>query len=209
MFSANTFYRYARILHVYISATLFTLLTVFSITGILLNHPEWFETTPSSLSTEARLEGIGGNLIAGAAEPNWQPDLNAVLSYFQNRYSLDQADSILWDRDYGEISLDFSAPGGYAQIYLNTQDGSYEMLSETTGWIEILNDLHKGRYSGGVWSLVIDLTAVFIILFSITGIIILANSRRFRKLAFTLLALGTLTPALIVWIWVPAITITN
>lgn len=207
MYSVSDLYRHARILHVYISASLFALLTLFSVTGILLNHPEWFETTPESLVTEGQLDGTEMQMVTGASDADWQPDLNAILNHFQKKYGLDHTDSIEWDRGYQEIALDFSAPGGYAQIYLSTADGSYEMFSETTGWIEIMNDLHKGRYSGIVWSWVIDITAILIVLFSITGLIILINASRFKKLGFGLVALGTLAPVLIFWLWIPAIPI--
>lgn len=207
MYSVTEFFRHSRIVHVYVSAFLFTLLALFSLTGLLLNHPEWFEQTPQSANFDKQLSSDGMALLSDSEQAEWQPDLIAVLAYFQKEYGLGSPDAMNWDRDYGEISFDFSAPGSYAQIYLDTANGQYEMLAERTGWIEILNDLHKGQYSGAAWSWVIDLSAVFIVVFSITGLIILANSIRFRTTAFALVFLGSLTPLLIYLFWVPSISV--
>ena len=55
------FYRVARMLHAYLSAFAFLALMFFCGTGVLLNHPEWFEryrpseTTATTVLTSAQL----------------------------------------------------------------------------------------------------------------------------------------------------------
>ncbi len=45
MYQRRDFYRHARYVHGWLSAFAFIVLIFFSVTGLLLNHPEWF--TPS------------------------------------------------------------------------------------------------------------------------------------------------------------------
>jgi hypothetical protein len=44
-----------------------------------------------------------------------------------------------------------------------------------------LNDLHKGRNSGGLWSFIIDLSAFLMIVFSITGLLLALAQRRINR----------------------------
>jgi hypothetical protein len=68
-----------------------------------------------------------------------------------------------------------------------------------------MNDLHKGRHTGEYWSWLIDISAVFMLLFSFTGLIILFQQLKRRGTGLWLLMWGTATPVLIYLIWVPRI----
>ena len=50
-------------------------------------------------------------------------------------------------------------------------DVEYELTDR--GWVSWLNDLHKGRHTGVVWSWFIDIFAVCCLVFCITGFLIL------------------------------------
>ena len=66
-------------------------------------------------------------------------------------------------------------------------------------------DAHEeeGRHTGEAWSWVIDISAVLMILFSITGMIILFQNRKKRLVGIWLTVLGVATPAVIYLCWVP------
>ncbi len=205
MYSIADFYRHARLMHVYVSTFVFSLLILFSLTGLFLNHPGWFETSPQMESVQGQVDAAQAHLLQAAAGIDSQPDLAGLAEYFRQRYGLGEPEYMAWDRNFNEASLDFSAPGGYAQIVLDTVTGGFQIQSQSSGAIEILNDLHKGRHAGGLWRWVIDLTAMLVLVFALTGLALLVNSLRFRTTALVLLAAGTLSPLLIYWLGVPSL----
>lgn len=205
MYSSSDLFRHARLVHVYTSTAVFSLLILFAMTGLFLNHPGWFDVAPEAASTKAQVDAEGVDLLTNSTDADWQPDLDALATYFRQRYGLGEPEYLGWDRNFEEASFDFSAPGGYARIYLNTSDGSYELVAEKSGFIEVLNDLHKGRHSGQFWSVIIDLTSLLVLFFAITGLMLLLKSMRFRNLGFLLVLLGTVAPVLIYWLGVPRV----
>ena len=60
------------------------------------------------------------------------------------------------------------------------------------GLVAVINDLHKGRDTGKTWSLVIDASAIFMTVVSLTGLLLLLflKKRRTSGLLWTLIGLG-------------------
>ena len=73
------------------------------------------------------------------------------------------------------------------------------MTAEITdrGWISYLNDLHKGRNSGAVWSLFIDVFAGACLIFALTGLLLLQLHAAKRKSTWPLVAAGLAIPTAI------------
>ena len=69
--------------------------------------------------------------------------------------------------------------------------------------VALLNDLHKGRHSGAVWSWVIDISAIAIALLCIAGLGILLQAPRYRRGGLALFFAGTVTPWLLFVLFVP------
>lgn len=63
-FDRGAFYPLCRMLHAYFSAFAFLALIFFSITGVMLNHPDWFETLTAKES--AAEVTVGADEIAKA-----------------------------------------------------------------------------------------------------------------------------------------------
>jgi hypothetical protein len=99
--------------------------------------------------------------------------------------------------------VSFKGPGYAADAAIDRQNGTYEMTETRMGFWAVLNDLHKGRDSGGVWAAIIDISAVLMTLVSISGfalIFFLLKRRRSGLLAF---AVGAAATVLFYWKWVP------
>ena len=111
----------SRMLHLYVSAALFSLLIFFCVTGITLNHIDWLSS--------------------------------------------------------GE---EYSIPAGYAFATWYIYQGTVEVEYQKGSIIAIMNDLHKGRHTGKYWRWLIDISAVFMLLFSLTGLIILFQQLKRR-----------------------------
>lgn len=178
------------------STALFSLLIFFSVTGITLNHLDWV-----SDSNEPEL--WQGQMPSAVLQPFSPPINHGVLNWLTINHSLTGASNVEWDEDNREVMIDYPYPAGFAYVIINVDSGEYSVDHQTGSFWQILNDLHKGRHSGKAWSWVIDISAGFMVLFSITGLIILWQNRPKRKAGIALTALGTATPIIIFLLFVP------
>lgn len=169
---------YARIIHVYVSMALLLLMLFFAITGITLNHPNWF----SSADQEPLREqfDIPSYLIPTAPqESEWRL---AAGHWLKSQWDMDITTA---DIDEDEISLVSKGPGTYRTVTLDLLDGKAYIETLDYGVVAVLNDLHKGRNTGSVWAWVLDLCALLIILFSLTGAyLLLPQTKRLKKSLF-------------------------
>lgn len=194
---AKTFFQYSRDLHVYFSTLLFSLLIFFSITGIFLNHLDWLPSKNTYSAIEYSLDETFSGLSSDSV------DVNTLETYLMNRHGLPKARSIDLDREMNEVSFDFSLPAGSSFIVVDMVLKAVVVEAEKSHWILLMNDLHKGRHTGNAWSWLIDLSAGFMVFFSITGMIILFQQRRRKKAGLALAVLGTVSPVLLYWLAVP------
>ncbi|REL26905.1 peptidase [Thalassotalea euphylliae] len=182
---------FSRLIHVYVSMALLSLMIFFSITGITLNHPEWFA------DDQATVEEADFVVNPELLLPSTQGQLLDVLLKQQhlngNRLSIERSDDELFISDKG--------PGRYLSLTIDLASG--EAFKEATdyGYWALFNDLHKGRNSGGFWRFIIDLSAVLMIVFSITGFILALAQRRInRTMAASIIT--TIAMVIIYWLWV-------
>ncbi|MCB4360676.1 PepSY-associated TM helix domain-containing protein [Quatrionicoccus australiensis] len=174
---------------------------LFSVTGITLNHAAQIEAKPqitrSTLPLPADLlPGLQG--LAAAAPARLPPAVDAWLGA---NFHVDlSAASPEWSAE--EIYLPLPRPGGDAWLRIGLEDGEVEYELTERGWISWLNDLHKGRHTGGVWSLFIDLFALACLFFSATGLLLLQMQAGQRPSTWPLVAFGCLLPALIALLFI-------
>ena len=202
LINKRTLYSTSRALHIYLSTALLFLLILFSVSGIVLNHVDWLEGDKSDgqLTTSlpsALLEQGQENL---ATLPILYPEIEAYLA---NQYGLTKVKSIDWEKEDALVMLDYPLPAGFAFAELNFISGELNLKYQTGGFLSLIGDLHKGRHSGEAWSWVIDISAVLMIFFAITGMIILFQNRKKRLVGIWLTVLGVATPAVIYLCWVP------
>ncbi len=180
----------SRWLHIYLSMASFFILFFFAITGITLNHTEWFEDQQKTTNVKGRLDA------------DWVavPDTNAIrkleiVEWIRNKHHVAGAMSeFVIDED--QCTISFNGPGYTADVFVERQSGSYELSETRTGLFGILNDLHKGRDSGKVWKWVIDISAVLMVLVSFTGLMMLWFLKKKRVAGF----LTVLGGAIVSWI---------
>lgn len=175
----------------------------FCLTGITLNH-RWYHLDGNRLLEEEKSLSAE-DVLRWKLTPsdNWQPDISAINEDIRAWFHLPLPHSIDVDEGVGELAFDFKVPAGYAYIYIDANAAMLTLEKESGSFIGIVNDLHKGRHSGTVWFWVIDISAVLLTFFSVTGLIILYQGRRFKRNGNLLLVAGLITPCLIYWIFVP------
>jgi hypothetical protein len=71
------------------------------------------------------------------------------------------------------------------------------------GLMAVMNDFHKGRDTGKAWAWVIDVSAVFLILVSLSGLILLFFIKKRRFAGLIAGAVGLLLCLLMYWLFVP------
>jgi uncharacterized protein len=151
--------------------TMLSLLAVslFAATGLMLNHPAWFGLEEAQKTTSA------GAIDAAAARSAEQA---AVVKGLRDRLGVSGAMES-YDPDEKEIVVIFRQPGRQTRAIVHREDGSVEIATESRGLAGLLGDLHTGRSAGKGWGILIDATAVLLVLSVVTGLIVwLATPRR-------------------------------
>lgn len=188
-------------LHIYLSTTLFSLLLFFCFTGVVLNHIEWLDNTSDE-----------GELITDLTlnDTQKQKPLQELLPYVQkflfDNYHLQTIKKVEFDHELRQIIFDYSFPAGYALIIVDVADNTLSIEYSNGNWLNVWTDLHKGRHSGEVWSWVIDVSAILMALFAVTGMIILFQNRKKRRNGVIAFLFGSVSPLMLYWLFVPYLT---
>jgi hypothetical protein len=178
-------------------------LLVFALTGITLNHAGAIESRPVVSSGEfalapAQREALERAAPAGAGEGNARAPLPATLaSALQAELGLKAIPGAEAEWSADEVYLALPRPGGDAWLRIDRRSGQLEWEDSDRGWIAWLNDLHKGRHAGEVWSAFIDIFAAACVLAAVTGLLLLALHARRRPSTWPLVAAGFALPALL------------
>lgn len=175
----------ARWLHIYLSMASFAILFFFAVTGLTLNHTDWFNGQERVIQ------------LKGKVETTWVKAEDAAVDKLSVVEHLRQAHSIkgaLGDfrLDETQAAVSFKGPGYAADAFINRETGEYELTETRHGFVAMLNDLHKGRDTGRVWSWVIDFSAALMCLVSLTGMVLIWFVKRHRFNGLLLAAAGAL-----------------
>jgi uncharacterized protein len=156
-----------RWLHIYLSMVSFAVVFFYAATGITLNHAEWFSR---QVQTNHYRGIVPPSLLHESSDPH--PDKLGIVELLRNRHRIHGSVSDFRVED-SQISISFKGPGYAADAFIDANNGNYDLTETRSGFVAILNDLHKGRDTGGVWSIVIDVSAALLVLVSLTGLILI------------------------------------
>lgn len=189
-FSKQDFYRYCRLIHGWLSAFAFLVLCLFSVTGLLLNHPDWpLAKAPTPIERQFTLAASEIARLANAEEP--ERELVAIAA---EKVSL--RGELTGGNEVGnEIFVRMQGVRGSSDLRGNLVTGNVEVIVEPAPPLAILNELHRGERAGVAWRLLIDAIAVLLIVLSFAGYLIFL-SLRFRLRTALLL---TAASALALW----------
>lgn len=171
---------------------------VFALTGVTLNHAGAIEARPSIHQQQLPLPPALGELLRARAtqHSNEAPLPPTVRQWLNTTFGVRPgARAAEWSAE--EIYLALPRPGGDAWLRIDLEQNEVEYEVTRRGWIAWLNDLHKGRNTGAVWSAFIDLFALACVLFSVTGLLILKAHAANRALVWPMVGVGIVIPALL------------
>jgi hypothetical protein len=183
----------------WISAALsLTGMLMFAITGFTLNHASQIEAKPSVVNRKATLPAPLQASLRAAAEKHEgkRAPLPPILATWANSsFEIDVAGmEAEWEEDEAYVAL--PRPGGDAWLRISG-DGAAEYEKTDRGMVSWLNDLHKGRNTGGVWSWFIDIFAGACLVFCITGFLIMKLHAANRPSTWPVIGFGILVPILL------------
>lgn len=169
---------------------------LFAVTGITLNHASVIEAKPA---VTAITKTVPPDLLR-QLKADRPKDKGMVPQALANWVSGQMSVSVggreaEWSAQ--EIYVALPRPGGDAWLSIDLGNGEARYERTDRGWISYLNDLHKGRNTGAVWSLFLDVFAVACVVFCATGLVLLQLLAIGRPSTWPLVALGLVVPALL------------
>jgi hypothetical protein len=175
----------SRWLHLYLSMFSFSVVLFFAATGFTLNHADWF-------STQVQTVRHAGTIPAALLKPEGSPPLPDKLGIAEYLRTTDKVHGAVAEfrTEDAQISLSFRGPGYAADATIQLPGGQYELIETRSGFVAVVNDLHKGRDTGGLWSVVIDISAVLLVLVSLTGLVLLLFLYKRRTAGVILILIG-------------------
>lgn len=191
----RTLASWSRWLHIYLSMFGLVAILFFSVTGLTLNHPDWFFAEKTHRITgQIDITLLNQN---GSPPQDWdQIDYSHKVAKLEVAEKLRQEHKLtgtvsdfLAFEDQCEVT--FEGPGYAATAHINRVTGSYDLDVTANDLVTMMNDLHKGRHTGFIWSLCIDATAIVGTLVSVSGFILIffLKLRRFWGLSTAIVGL--------------------
>lgn len=175
---------WARWLHIYFSMASFGILLFFAVTGLTLNHQDWFAGQQRTGTFKGKLDGTWVRPADGKEVRKLE-----IVERLRTAHGIKAALSD-FRVDEAQLSVNFKGPGYTADVFIDRGSGAYEVTETRMGWGAIINDLHKGRDSGHAWSVLIDLSAVLMTFVSVTGLALIFFLAKRRRSGLIALAAG-------------------
>jgi len=180
------------LVHIYVSMAGFTLVLLFAITGLTLNHQDFGLSNPE----------ITTKTIEMPAELIESPDRAAISSYLQKTLGV-RSPVTDYREDESDIQVIFAAPGRRTLVTIHRAERMGEVEVENRVILGRLDDLHKGFDAGSAWYWTIDFSAILLTISSLTGMVTLLSLRTRRKSGFIVGTIGVITVVAIYFICVP------
>jgi uncharacterized protein len=175
---------------------------LFTVTGITLNHASEIPAEPVVQVREAVAPAqVAAAVQARAGEQEGRRPLpEAVSAWLAREFGSAGDGTGEWSPD--ELYVSLPRPGGDAWVTVDRATGRAHFEQTSRGWIAYVNDLHKGRHTGRAWSVYIDVLAVACLVFTFSGLILLAIHSAKRRSTWPLIAFSLLAPILVLMLFV-------
>lgn len=169
----------ARWLHIYLSMVSFAIVFFFAVTGLTLNHPDWFEHAEKTML-------VKGSMPMALLS---KPDELRIVEYIRSANHVSGAVGDVRTDDE-QVTVSFRGPGYSADATITRSTGKYDLVETRNGFWSVMNDLHKGRDTGKAWKWLIDASAVLLALVSLTGLLLIFFLSRKRTVGLIVAVAG-------------------
>jgi hypothetical protein len=176
-------------------------MVLFAVTGITLNHAAQIKAQPEVIERRAVLPEPLRRSLAENPAVSKAPVPSQVAGWLSETFALHiDARQAEWSGE--EVYVSLPRPGGDAWLSIERESGEVVYENTNRGWISYLNDLHKGRNAGKVWTVFLDTFAAACIVFSVTGFWLLKLNAGARSATWPLMSLGVIIPLLVAILFV-------
>lgn len=170
----------ARFTHLYLTLFGLVLILFFAVTGFMLNHEDWF------LPPEPRVRTAEA-VVSAATRPD--ADRLDVSEAVRRAFGVG-GEVKSYRADDESIEVEYQRPGERTLVELRRADGHGVATTESRGWAAVAVDLHKGKYSGRAWALLIDIVCVVLVVISATGLVLWSSLKSRGKRGVVLILAG-------------------
>lgn len=175
-----------RRLHLACAFVLLGFVGMYVLTGYVLTHGSWFGE--GSEQVVRRSESPPAEALANPDSPAFATDL-------KRRLGLQGKPSTVERRGDGTWRVTYSHPGHVSEVTVASDRTRVSVVEKRFGWQRTLRGLHRfhGYGAGGVytlWAVMVDLNAVAMIVFAITGFLLWHRRTRDRRVGWAMLSLG-------------------
>lgn len=185
----------ARIWHWMSGAVCLTGMVMFAFTGITLNHAG---DIPAKPKTSAHMASLPTELLSDLSPTETTPDdaplPRSVRQFIRANLGVSVGTRAGEWTDF-DVYVPLPRPGGDAWLAIDRESGAIEYERTSRGSLSYLNDLHKGRNTGLVWAIFLDVFSVATMLFCLTGLWLLQIHAGKRSTTWPLTIAGLLIPA--------------
>lgn len=173
----------ARWLHIYLSMASFAIVLFFAFTGFTLNHVDLFPGKSKVVESKGEMPHQWLRPATG------DPDKIAIVDHLLQTHRIHGtlADFRVDDQ---QIQVSFKGPSYAGDAFIDRTTNHYDLTETSNGTLELMNDLHRGRNTGPAWSLVVDASAILLVLVSLTGILLIFFIYKKRTAGLLLVAVG-------------------
>jgi hypothetical protein len=186
----------SRWLHIYGSMGSLALVLFFTITGITLNHQEWFANQQVTADRHGTMSAawLRTGMSDGVDKLQVVEALRAAgLRGAVSEFRIEET----------QCEVLFKGPGYEASALVDRASGRFDVTESRMGFAAIINDLHKGRDTGPIWKAIIDVAAVLLLFVSMTGLVLLYFVHKYRLAGIILFAASAALTYLAYIVWVP------
>ena len=207
------------VIHIYSSMVMLFIMLFFTLTGITLNHPDWFRSSEPAQLIEADVPEVlldqvsllldqAQHPLAPESEQTQQGIKTAeplqlaipLLQWIRDAYQVQGQELRLeWDAEEQFLIADIQQPGGYSIAEFDLAAGTLLLERKDASLIHQLNDLHKGRHTGDLWRGFIDFSALVLLLFTLSGFWLLLPQKKRRRRAFSVSGVGLVLFLFLYW----------
>ena len=185
--------KWSRTFHIYLSMLGLLAVLFFAVTGLILNHEEWFGLTEPHVH---KIEGVISPALLKEVDK-----LTVVEELRKDFGATGAVDS--FEIEENQITVVFKGPARRVGAVIDRQRGRVELTFESRNAAARLTELHRGVEAGSAWRLVIDAVAVVQIISALTGMLLWWLVPRWRPLGVAALVVCVLACGLVYVLLVP------
>ena len=160
------------------------------VTGITLNHASSISASRQSRAAARNLpENLRAALLKQRRCSRAESPPADITDWAEDAFDLSlRGATAEWSEE--ELYLSAPGPGRDAWVSIDRASGAAKFETTDRGWVAYFNDLHKGRNTGIAWMIFIDVVAVAVLFFSLTGLVLLWIQARQRTSTWPLVGGG-------------------